>query len=475
MKKGLTLSAIAVTVLLSGCASDSDATKTLPLESNQSEISTQINSIAQSINQAKEKLSNAKADDLPWFATKHYQDADKALSDAKEYYALFETDPSKARSSTGFFSSRTNIQATEDALNQFNLNIAKAEMIREKALSVLDEAFSYRAQLASLDVNEYYPKTNARLDTQLQTLVNFIAEDRTERATSGQPDLVSRQRALEVKTVTRIYLSDAQKELARLKTSNTALHAPDTLAVAATRVTAAEAFIGAEPRSINEIEDKAAEAMFSLQHAEHIADVVQQLKALPEKDYERHVLTFEKLLVNISKALGSDDLRDNSINQQGKLLVSLIEEQKTQSSEGEQSLQQLLAQLTDEQKKVTELEASLTAEQQASVQTSEKMKQLEAKVAELNTSLVAAYTQASEQSEDLAQEQETASEDETALEATEKAVAEEPALVEAVANEEVPEEAITEKVANETIEVEAADVESAPQKLTAEIEPEAAS
>ncbi|MDV5170676.1 hypothetical protein [Photobacterium rosenbergii] len=86
--------------------------------------------------------------------------------------------------------------------------------------------------------------------------------------------------------------------------------------------------------------------MFALKHAEHIADVVQKLKALPERDYECHVLTFEKLLVNISKALGSDDLRDNPINQQGKLLVSLIEEQKAQSSEGEQNLQSLLAQLS---------------------------------------------------------------------------------------------------------------------------------
>lgn len=454
MKKGLTLTAIAVTVLLSGCASDSDATKALPLESNQSEISSQISLIADSINQAKVKISNAKADDLQWFATKHFQDADKALSDAKEYYAVFETDPSKAHNSTGFFSSRTNIQATEDALNQFNLNIAKAEMIREKALSILDEAFSYRAQLDYLDVNKYYPKSNARLETQLKTLVNFIADDRTERATSGQPDLVSRQRALEVKTVTRIYLSDAQKELARLKTSNTALHAPDTLAVAATRVTAAEAFIGAEPRSINKIEDKAAEAMFSLKHAEHIADVVQKLKVLPEKDYERHVLTFEKLLVNISKALGSDDLRDNPINQQGKLLVSLIEDQKAQSSEGEQNLQQLLSQLTDEQEKVSELQASLTTEQQATVAAGEKVKQLETKIADLNAALVVAYTQANEQQDNTA--------DTVAEEVTAEEVAVE--LTEAVSES-----------ADQTIDAQTIEVEAAPQKLTAEIDPEAAS
>ncbi|PSU32536.1 hypothetical protein [Photobacterium lutimaris] len=454
MKKGLTLTAIAVTVLLSGCASDSDATKALPLESNQSEISSQISLIADSINQAKVKISNAKADDLQWFATKHFQDADKALSDAKEYYAVFETDPSKAHNSTGFFSSRTNIQATEDALNQFNLNIAKAEMIREKALSILDEAFSYRAQLDYLDVNKYYPKSNARLETQLKSLVNFIADDRTERATSGQPDLVSRQRALEVKTVTRIYLSDAQKELARLKTSNTALHAPDTLAVAATRVTAAEAFIGAEPRSINKIEDKAAEAMFSLKHAEHIADVVQKLKVLPEKDYERHVLTFEKLLVNISKALGSDDLRDNPINQQGKLLVSLIEDQKAQSSEGEQNLQQLLSQLTDEQEKVSELQASLTTEQQATVAAGEKVKQLETKIADLNAALVVAYTQANEQQDNTA--------DTVAEEVTAEEVAVE--LTEAVSES-----------ADQTIDAQTIEVEAAPQKLTAEIDPEAAS
>ena len=57
-------------------------------------------------------------------------------------------------------------------MNQFNLNIAKAEIIREKSLTVLEEAFSYRIQLQSLDVEKYYPKSNERLETQLKTLVN---------------------------------------------------------------------------------------------------------------------------------------------------------------------------------------------------------------------------------------------------------------------------------------------------------------
>ncbi|PSW08168.1 hypothetical protein C9J01_24615 [Photobacterium rosenbergii] len=455
MKKGLTLTAIAVTVLLSGCASDSDATKTLPLESNQSEASTQIHSIANQISQAEEKHNNAKSDELQWFATKHFQQADKALKEAKEYYAVFETDPSKAHSSTGFFSSRTNLQASEEALNQFNLSIAKAEMIREKALSTLDEAFSYRAQLQSLNVNKYYPKSNERLESQLKTLVNYIADDRAERATSGQPDLVSKQRALEVKTVTRIYLSEAKKELARLKNSNTALHAPDTLAVASTRITAAEAFIGAEPRAYGKIEEKSADAEFALKHAEHIADVVQKLKALPEKDYERHVLAFEKLLVNISKALGSDDLRDNPINQQGKLLVSLIEEQKAQSSEGEQNLQNILAQLSEEQEKVNDLEASLSDEKQANFQSGEKVKQLETKIAELNASLVAAYTIKADHA--VKAEASTEANPENLEEAVTIAAAEE------------------EQVAIEAVAEEAAEVETAPQKLTADIEPDTAS
>ncbi|MGF1682560.1 hypothetical protein [Photobacterium minamisatsumaniensis] len=381
MKMELKVTALAAAIFLSGCASDSDSTASLPLESNQTELAVQTNALSQDIDNANELLKTAKQDELSWFATIPMREANNALKEAKEYYAVFETDPSKANSSIGFFSSKTNIQAAEEAINNFNINVNKANDIRKQSLLLLDEAFSYRAQLNTIESAKYYPRTTDQLEKDLKRLVDFIATNRSPRAISGQPDLVTKQRALEVKTITNIYLTPAKKELTRLNNANVSLHAPDTLAAAAASLAAAEAFIVSEPRAIAKIQDKAAEAMFSLKHAGNIGDVVKKLKAMPESNYERHVLSFEKILLNISVALGAEDMRDQPIGTHGKNLAAVIKQQQMNSSDSKQAQQQLIAQLAQEQSKVEQLTQNVAA---LSLE-NERIALLEAEVAQLNT------------------------------------------------------------------------------------------
>jgi len=372
MKRNFKVAALAAAITLSGCASDSDSTASLPLDTNQSQAATQIDNFAQSLESAEKKLESTQKTELNWFATIQMRDAKKALAEAKEYYAEFELDPSQANSSSGFFSSKTNLQAAEDGITAFHTHVAKAETIRAEALTILEDAFGYRDQLVTINAAKYYPKTAKQLELSLKKLVDNIARDNSERAISGQPELVRKQRALEVRTVTRIYLSDAQKELKRLKIAQVGLHAPETLANASAAVTAAEAFIAAEPRATNQIINKADEAMFSLNHAQQVAIVVKKLKAMPEKDYERHVLSYEKILLEITLALGSEDMRDLPISKQGKNLVKRIKD----SQQGEQNTmlaqQKVQSELADEkmraavlEQKIAKLSAQLLAAQQA--------------------------------------------------------------------------------------------------------------
>ncbi|MGF1699126.1 hypothetical protein L4D09_02240 [Photobacterium makurazakiensis] len=376
MKKEFKVTVLSAAIILAGCASDSDSTASLPLETNYSETAIQTETLAQSIDSAKQKLNDSQNIELAWFATASVKDAQSALKEAKEYYSVFETDPSKANDSSGFFSSKTNIQAAEDAIVKFNLHITKAMKIREQSLSLLDEAFSFRAQLDEIDAESYYPKTAAQLENELKRLVDYVATEKPDRATKGQPALVTKQRALEVKTVTNIYLSPAENEFARLKNTNVKLHAPETLAAAAASLTAAKAFIASEPRATIKIQDKADEAMFSLKHAGNIGDVVKKLKAMPESSYERHVLSFEKMLLNISLALGAKDMRDLPIGTHGKNLVAHIKQQQLNETNSGQADQQLIAKLKQEVETLT-LEV-------------EKVVSLEATIAQLNAQQLAA-------------------------------------------------------------------------------------
>ena len=377
MKMDLNLTALAAALLLSGCASDSNSTATVTPTTNQTDTTQEAASLQQHIAQAEMRMEQAHAQDLMWLASELMQDAEKALSDAKEYYTVIEQDPTQANSSSGFFSSTTNWQAAKDSLAAFNDAVDQAQALQQQAHTILAEAFSYRVQLQHLNAVEYFPDTSRALDSEFKTLIEWIAEDDAERATQAQPALVTQLRAFEVKTVTHIYLDAAKQELAKLNSANVIQHAPDTLAAGAAAVVAAEAFITADPRDMATIQTKADEAMFALHHTRYIAEAVQQLKLLPVKDYERYVVSQETLLFNIAQALGAEDSRDRSMPEQGQALVAFI----TQYQQDLEDIKQLHAQLTSANDKVVKLEHDLSQLNEQN----RKVAKLEAQLATLHS------------------------------------------------------------------------------------------
>lgn len=327
MKKELNITALlaAVTLTLSGCASNPDSTSSLANDAAQSETITHINTLRQSIDAADSQLETGSEQELSWFAEKEVTAAVKALADAKDYYKEFEFDPSKANSSTGFFSSQTNLSAAEDAVSQFNTHMINAQTIRTTALTTLSEAFSYRKQLKAIEAEQYFPSTVAELNKELKKLVDLIADGKTDSAVTAQPTLITKQRTLEIKTVTAIYLTDAKSELDRLIKTDMAQHAPNALSQVSSSLTATTAFIAINPRSIEAIKLKATEVMLFAKRAEHIALAVKSLKALPQSDYEDHVVKQEKIMLAISEALHTEEIRDLSFEEQGARILAFIE------------------------------------------------------------------------------------------------------------------------------------------------------
>lgn len=355
-----------ITLTLAGCASNPDSTSSLAADIKQAETITQINNLKQTIDAANKKVTQGIEEELDWFATKEVTDANKALAEAKEYYAEFEFDPSEANSSTGFFSSTTNITAAEEGISKFNEHMTKATNIKAAALSALAEAFDYREQLKKIDAQKYFPSTVKELEGDLKKLVDQVSNERVEAAISAQPALLAKQRALEVKTVTAIYLTDAKKELDRLIKADTAQHAPKSLSQASASLTAVTAFIVAEPRSIDKIKMQAEEAMFLINRAEQIALTVKNLKALQQKDYEDYAISYEKILLEISNALNAEDRRDLAFEEQGKALIAFIEANLKDQEASVQAQQKLRKELKNQtsytellEEKISTLNANL--------------------------------------------------------------------------------------------------------------------
>lgn len=356
MKKELKFAALTavITLTLAGCASNPDSASSLATDAEQSETITQINEFKKTQDDAEQQASQGVKDELSWFATKEVEEANKALAEAKEYYAEFEFDPSEANSSTGLFTSTTNLEAAKESIGQFNSYMDKARSLKAASLSTLSEAFDYRTQLIKIDAKAYFPSTVKELDEELKKLVDQIAQDNANDAIKGQPALVAKQRALEIKTVTKIYLSNAQQELDKLVKSDMNQHAPKSLSQVSASLNATIAFIAADPRAIDEIKEKADAVLFSAKRAEQIALTVKKLKALSQKDYEDYVTGYEKILFEISYTLGAKDKRDLSFEQQGKSLVAFIEAE-TKNKDQSETLQEELRKKLKDQESYSEL------------------------------------------------------------------------------------------------------------------------
>lgn len=385
MRHELKFAALAaiLSITVVGCASNPDSTASLTSDAEKSQTSSDINSIRESIEQADATVAKAKSDELDWFATQYMQEATKALTEAKDYYKEFALNPSEANSSSGFFSSKTNLEAAQIAIASFKTNIEKAQSIRANAMTTLESAFDYKAQLTKIGADKYYPNTIKELDRELKKLVDYIADNNVNSAISAQPELLIKQRALEVKTVTKIYLFDAQQQLSRLQQALIGNDAPNTLAQAAAAVTAAEAFINAEPRAIDKIKQKAAAATFALNHAEQVSTAVRQLRALPSSAYENYIVNTENLLLNISNTLGSADHRDQPLNQQGKAIVTFIENDMQNEQASEQQKQALRDQVKQQNGLLDAQATQIDVLQSKLIKQTDYATSLESKISEL--------------------------------------------------------------------------------------------
>jgi hypothetical protein len=349
MKQQLKIAALTavISLTLAGCASNPDSAANLAADAKYSQTIVQINELKQAIDSADKSLAKGAEDELPWFATQDIEEAKKALAETKEYYSKFEFDPSKASTSTSFFGSTTYLEAANTAIKTFNQHMNNAVNLKIKAQSTLPEAFDYRAQLKTLNAKQYFPGASQELEDNLKKLVDQIANNKAQAAVSAQPALVAKMRALEVKTVTAIYLTDAKNALDKLMKTDATQHAPKSLSQAMTALTAATAFAATQPRAIDDIKRQSENVMFAVNRAKQIALTVKKLKTIQPKDYEDYIVGYEKVLLSISNALNAEDRRDLTFEEQGKELVSFIET-NLKGQEASLQAQQLRKELKDQ-------------------------------------------------------------------------------------------------------------------------------
>ena len=367
--------AVSIAIALTGCATTgNNATNSLADEAARSELMIQINSVKQSIDAAEKAFEEGKELELNWYASEDFEEAKQALEKAKSYYAEYEANPDEAIDKTGFFSSTTNIEATEENLSIFTAKIASAKATRTLVQTTLTEAFDNREYLKTIDADQHFPDLVKALDKELKDLIDDIADDKTERAIAGQAELVAKQRALEVKTITKVYLTKAQESFQALNNTNAKQVAPKSFSEASSTLTEALAFVASAPKQLEQIEEKANLSLFYTKRAELIADEVKQLRSLQQKpqEHENYILRIEALLSPIQEALGSKDARNLSFEEQTKALENFVAQNLSDDETAEKALQETKALLKEKTEYIEFLRSKIaTAEQENTVPLSE--------------------------------------------------------------------------------------------------------
>ena len=367
--------AVSIAIALTGCATTgNNATNSLADEAARSELMIQINSVKQSIDAADTAFEEGKELELNWYASEDFEEAKQALEKAKSYYAEYEANPDEAMDKTGFFSSTTNIEATEENLSIFTAKIASAKATRTLVQTTLTEAFDNREYLKTIDADQHFPDLVKALDKELKDLIDDIADDKTERAIAGQAELVAKQRALEVKTITTVYLTKAQDSFQALNNTNAKQVAPKSFSEASSTLTEALAFVASAPKQLEQIEEKANLSLFYTKRAELIADEVKQLRSLQQKpqEHESYILRIEALLSPIQEALGSKDARNLSFEEQTKALEDFVAQNLSDDETAEKALQETKALLKEKTEYIEFLRSKIaTAEQENTASTEE--------------------------------------------------------------------------------------------------------
>lgn len=367
--------AVSIAIALTGCATTgNNTTNSLADEAARSELMIQINSVKQSIDAAEKAFEEGKELELNWYASEDFEEAKQALEKAKSYYAEYEANPDEAMDKTGFFSSTTNIEATEENLSIFTAKIASAKATRTLVQTTLTEAFDNREYLKTIDADQHFPDLVKALDKELKDLIDDIADDKTQRAIAGQAELVAKQRALEVKTITKVYLTKAQDSFQALNNTNAKQVAPKSFSEASSTLTEALAFVASAPKQLEQIEEKANLSLFYTKRAELIADEVKQLRSLQQKpqEHENYILRIEALLSPIQEALGSKDARNLSFEEQTKALENFVAQNLSDDETAEKALQETKALLKEKTEYIEFLRSKIaTAEQENTVPLSE--------------------------------------------------------------------------------------------------------
>ncbi|UIP26880.1 hypothetical protein [Photobacterium sp. TLY01] len=315
-RTGLSALVVFFAVLLGACSSTPEVSGTDSTISEQGEFQR----ILSAYRQWQQLMP--ETGELAIYSPDVYQGMISSWENAEKIYQEITATPSTAYKSYSLFSSTTYLQQIQLELNQVDSSFNQLKQLQKVADDVLSPAITQMQYLDSLDAKQYYRSEYTRLHRLYASLFTLVEDDELSDAREEQDEFLSRSHSLEVKTIKKIYIAPLEALMIELRRQDVNDYAPNSYAQIERRIEAGKALIERTPRDFDAIQQAANTVQFELAHAQHISLEVRRLRDLSKDDYESYILDFENKLLRISKALKEEDLRDQPIQEQARLIIA---------------------------------------------------------------------------------------------------------------------------------------------------------
>jgi len=301
------------------------------------------------------RVKDAKTANMPFLAPNYFREASEILNDAQK-------------------------SADKKPKVELVSDVAKADAILDKGQTRmatvqrnLAKELAMKDQLDKDNVANVFPKDYEKSISELSSLIEKVELEKAENIDKTRIELIKMMQDLDVRTIqfTALHESDSINEDTRSNDGKD--QAPATLAEALRVYQDAMNRIAQNPHDKETVRSAGTDALFAANHARYVNRRVLSLQNKFKKSIEPIALEEEKRLLDISTALGHNDLRDRPIDKQASELAKAAGEIVL----GQQKSSQTIGAVSDQSKA---LEASLK-------QANDAVTQADAKIAAKDTLL----------------------------------------------------------------------------------------
>jgi len=353
------LSTALIYLLLSACASKQIAVSESIQQRSAQEATKSTLTPEQAIETAEQKLLDAKAAELEFYAPLHLLQAQESITQAREYLV----EPPKDIKNAALMAAIAAQNFIEDSYK--NKTTVKAN---------LKESLAHKEVLITLNTPTLLAEDYQDIMEDLLDLVKLIEKGDSAQAGRDQTSLLSDMSELEINTLKNIHLTEAEAFFEKADDIDADTYAEISFEKAAKVLEASNNFIRKNYRDRKGVKKAGEEALWATKHAYFVALESEKVIKLEAVESEKHILHIVSLLNSINQKAYGKDLEPQKLYNATEELIKMVSDLKKQLEASQLETKHTLNKLkTSPETSIISIENSVAPKSLAPVSTETQM------------------------------------------------------------------------------------------------------